>query len=135
MRDVSKKIKEMGPIGKGEGIDPSILKRNLEVAQRLVPYIKLVEREKFRIRAQSLENYNDFFTHDEFNQLFKELIADKFELAQIMALLREKPCSNGEISSTLGITPSEVSKRLKNSARQGLGQFDESQNLYRCCLQ
>jgi len=34
-----------------------------------------------------------------------------------------------EISEILGISPSEISRHLNDSARQGLVDFDESRNL------
>jgi NADH-quinone oxidoreductase subunit E len=128
MNEFGKKIREMGPLGESEGVDPETLKRNIQTLQDLVPYIRLVERERLRIPAFSEEAYNDFFTGAEFNRLFKESIADKFEMSQMMALLREKPRTIGELSGILGISPSEVSRHLNLAARQGLGIFDESQN-------
>jgi F420-non-reducing hydrogenase iron-sulfur subunit len=127
MNDFSNKLRGLGPLGDGEGLDVKELKFKLEAAKNLVPYIKLVERERLRIPVRSEEEYNKFFTSDEFNRLFEELIADKFEMSQIMALLREKPLSTGEISEILGVDPSEVSIHLNSSARQGLVRFDESQ--------
>ena len=49
MNDFSRKLKELGPLGKGEGIDENGLKFKLEAAKNLVPYIKLVERERLRV--------------------------------------------------------------------------------------
>jgi coenzyme F420-reducing hydrogenase delta subunit len=126
MNDFSKTLKEVGPLGKSEGIDHKSLKFKLEAAGDLVPYIKLVERERLRVSVKSETAYNDFFASEEVNKLFKELIADKFEICQIMALLRDKPLTAGEISKILGLSPSEVSIRLNSSARQGLVNFDES---------
>ncbi len=40
-----KKIKELGPIGKSEGLDEKGLKLKLETVTELIPYIRLVERE------------------------------------------------------------------------------------------
>ena len=76
-----------------KAMDQNALKRKLEAVQNLIPYIKLVERERLRIPVKSVEAYNEFFTSSEFNRLFKELIADKLEISLMMALLREKPCS------------------------------------------
>lgn len=129
MNDFSKEVKGLGPLGVGKGVDQNALKRKLEAVRNLIPYIKLVERERLRIPVKSVEAYNEYFTGSEFNRLFKELIADKLEISLMMALLREKPCSAAELSRTLGISPSEVSRHLNDSARQGLGRFDESQNL------
>ncbi|MDO9535268.1 MAG: helix-turn-helix domain-containing protein, partial [Bacillota bacterium] len=58
---------------------------------------------------------------------FRELIADKLAISEIMLLLRERPLSTGEISKNLGLTPSEISRHLKSSARQGLVKYEESQ--------
>jgi len=129
MNDFSKKLKELGPLGKGEGIDENGLKFKLEAVTKLIPYIKLVERERLRVPFKSEEEYNKFFISDEFDRLFQELIVDKFEISQIMSLLREKLLSAGEISEILGLNPSEVSRHLNNSARQGLVRFDEGRNL------
>lgn len=129
MNDFSRKLKGLGALGKGEGIDGNGLKFKLEALKILVPYIKLVERERLRVPVKSEEGYNTFFNSDEVDRLFKELIVDKLELSQIMTLLRERPRSTGEISEILGISPSEISRHLNNSARQGLVTFDESQDL------
>ncbi len=129
LNDFSKNLKAFGPLGKGEGEEKNTLKSKLEAVTRMIPYIKLVERERMRVPVKSEGEYNNFFTSDEFDRLFKELIVDKLELSQIMTLLREKPRSTREISEILGISPSEISRHLNDSARQGLVRFDESQNL------
>jgi len=130
MNDFSKKLKELGPLGKGEGIDRKGLNFKLEAARDLVPYIKLVERERLRVPVKSEQAYHGFFASEEVGRLFKELIADKLEMRQIMALLRERPLSSGEISELLGLSPSEVSLHLNSSARQGLVHFDESRKRF-----
>ena len=130
VNDFSKKLKELGPLGNGEGIDGNGLKFKLDAVKNLVPYIKLVERERLRVPVKSEEEYNKFFTSDEVDRLFKELILDKLEISQIMTLLRERPLSTGEISEILGVDPSEISIHLNSSARQGLIQFDESQKRF-----
>jgi predicted transcriptional regulator len=125
MNDVSKSIKELGPLGTGEEIDGNGLKLKLEAVNDLLPYIKLVERERLRVRFKTEEEYIAFFASEEFDRLFRELIADKLAISQIMSLLREKPLSTGEISELLGLDRSEVSKCVNNSAREGLVRFDE----------
>ncbi len=130
MNDFSTKVKALGPLGKGEGIDETVLRRKLEVVYNLVPYIKLVERERLRVPVRSVEAYNAFFDSDEFDKIFQDLVADKVELSQIMAILREKPCSAGEISEIIGVTPGEAANQLNRSARQGFIEFDESQKRF-----
>jgi F420-non-reducing hydrogenase iron-sulfur subunit len=130
MNDFSKKLRELGPLGKGEGIDQSALSFKLEAVTRLIPYIRLVERERLRVRFNTAEEYVEFYKRDEVNRLFKELIGDKVAITEIMALLREKPRSTTEISEILGVTPSEVSKYLSSSTRQGLARFDLDQKRF-----
>ena len=128
--DFVKKVKELGPLGKGEGIDENGLKLKLEAATKLIPYIKLVEREKLRVPTRSEEAYYEFYNSDELNRLFSELILDKLAISQITSLLRESPLSTSEIAETLGLNPSEASKHLNNSSRQGLVRYDESRKCY-----
>ena len=130
MNDFSKRLKALGPLGKGEGIDENGLKFKLEAVKNLIPYIKLVERERLRVNFDTEKEYDEFFTSNEFDRLFQELIADKLEISQIMALLRERPLSTGEISEILGVDPPEISNHLNSSARQGLINFDESQKRF-----
>ena len=130
MNEFSKKVKELGPFGKGEELDEKVLKRKLEALYHLVPYIKLVERERLRIPVKSVDAYRKFFESEAFDRLFQELISEKFEISQIMTLLREKPRSARELSDILGVKPAEVSIHLTRSARQGFVEFDEGQNCF-----
>jgi F420-non-reducing hydrogenase iron-sulfur subunit len=130
INDFVKKVKEYGPLGKAEGIDEKELKFKLEAANKLVPYIRLVERERLRAPVKSKEEYNKFFESDEVNRLFNELILDKLAISQILSLLGESPLSTGEIAKNLGLTPSEVSKHLNSSSREGLIRYDEGRKRF-----
>ena len=130
MNDFTRKLKELGPLGIGEGRDVNGLKLKLEAAKNLVPYIKLVERERLRVHFDTEDEYNEFFTSDEVSWLFNELIGDKLSISQIMLLLRKRPLSTGEISDILGLSLPEVSRYLNISARKGLTRFDESQKRF-----
>ena len=129
MNDFSKTLKELGRLGESERLEESVLSFKLEILQNMVSYMKLVERERLRVPEKSEEAYRTFFASDEFERLFRELIVDKFEIGQMMAVLRQKPRSSGDVAKILGISPSELSRHLNNSARQGLVSFDESNNL------
>jgi F420-non-reducing hydrogenase iron-sulfur subunit len=128
--DFTGKLKELGPIGVGEGLDPKALKLKLEAIRKLLPYIKLVEREKLRMRFENKAEYEKYYASDELNSLFNELIVDKLAISQIVVLLQSQALSTGEIASSLGMTASEVSKHLNSSARQRLVRFDEKQKRY-----
>jgi F420-non-reducing hydrogenase iron-sulfur subunit len=130
MNDYSRRLREIGPLGTGEGIDPKVLKFKLDAVTKLVPYIKLVERERLRVPVQSAEEYHRFFASDKVIRLFNELILDKLAISQILMLLREKPHSSGELCQILAMTPAEVSRHLNSSAKQGLAKFDEIQRRY-----
>jgi F420-non-reducing hydrogenase iron-sulfur subunit len=129
INNFTKTVKGTGPLGKAEGIDERQLKLKLDAVRKLVPYIKLVERERLRAPSKSREVYDEFYTSDQVNNLFNELIVDKLAISQILSLVREKPLSAGQISEILGLNPSEVSRHLNTSARQGLIRFDKSQDL------
>lgn len=130
MNDFARKVRELGPLGKGEGIDENGLRFKLETVGRLVPYIRLVEREKLRVRFATEEEYREFYDSEDVNRIFDEMIADKLAECQIISLLREKPLSTGEISGILGSDASEVSRHLVSSVSQGLVRFDESRKRF-----
>jgi len=70
-----KKVKEIGPLGKSEGIDENELKSRLAEITRLVPYIKVVENEKLGTRLMNPKEYDSFFTKDEVDKLFDEMFS------------------------------------------------------------
>jgi coenzyme F420-reducing hydrogenase delta subunit len=128
--DFCRKVEAIGPLGKSEGLNEKGLKVNLEAVTKLVPYVKLVEREKLRVPFKSEEEYNRFFNSNEVKRFIDTLIIDKLAISQIILLLQEKPLSTGEISEILKIDPSLVSKHMKSSSRQGLVRYDVSRKRY-----
>ena len=68
-----KKVKELGPLGGGEGIDQQQLKSKLSEMSKLVPYLKLVNQEKLASRLQGPEEYEGLFTAEEIDRLFREM--------------------------------------------------------------
>ena len=128
--DFAREMKALGPLGKSEGIDENELKFKLEAARKLVPYIKLVERERLRVPTKSKEAYHKFFTGDEFNRLFNELIGDKLAVSQILSLLKKSPRSTGEIAEVLDLNPSDISRYMKSSSKHGFVRYDVSRKCY-----
>jgi len=128
--DFVEAVKALGPIGRGEGEDGKALTRKLDAARKLIPYIKLVERERLRIPLKSEGAYRQFFTGDAFSKLFDALIADQLAISQITSLLRKRPLSTGEISEALGLDPSEVSNYMNRSSRQGFVKYDAAGKCY-----
>jgi Fic family protein len=130
MNDFSRQIRALGPLGEAEGLDQDALRIKLQAVTQLIPYVKLVERERLRVPLKSEEEYNRFFASDVVAELFDELVEGRLTISQIMLLLREGPLSTGEISEALNLKPSEVSRHLNTSARQGLVRYDESRKRF-----
>jgi coenzyme F420-reducing hydrogenase delta subunit len=128
--DFSEKLKELGPLGKSEGIDERTMKLRLEAARSLIPYMKLVERERLRVRFNTKEEYEAYFDSAEVERVFQETVGQKLVTREIMLLLREKAMSAEEIAETLGLGVSEVSGRLNRAAREGTVRYDEIERLY-----
>ena len=130
MNDFSSKVKALGPLGSTEGIGSAELQARLEAVLQLVPYIKLVERERLRVPVRTDEGYRKFFGSEEFDTLFKELILDKLAMSRIMNFLRAKAAPAAALGEGLGLDPSELARHLGELAEQGLITFDEN----RTCL-
>ena len=125
MNDFSAKVKSLGRFGSAEGMDRAELQSRLEAAIHLVPYIKLVERERLRVPVRTEEGYRKFFGSEAFDQLFDELILDKLAMSRIMNLLRLEPVSPAAISQGLGLQPSDVARHLDDLAGEGLISLEE----------
>jgi coenzyme F420-reducing hydrogenase delta subunit len=125
-----KKIKELGPLGRGEAIDLERLKIRLNSLLKLVPYIRLVERERLRVPVRSEEAYRRFFESEDVRRLIDELILERLAQSEIMALLSQRPLSAGEISEQLGKDSTEVTRHIKLLSRQGLVRYDMDQRRF-----
>jgi coenzyme F420-reducing hydrogenase delta subunit/biotin operon repressor len=130
MSDFAAKLRDLGPVGRDEGLEETEVASRLEALSRLVPFVKLVEREKLRAPTRTEEAYNEFYASDEVNRIFDELIAEPLAVTRILLALEEKPLSTGEIAEVLGLSPSEVSKHMMTSSRQGFVRFDLDEKRY-----
>ena len=94
INDFGKKVKELGPLGKGEQIDEDELKSKLEEVKKLVPYIKIAKREKLESRLDNEGEYDEFFTSEEIETLFSEVVSyyiDPDKCQACMICLRRCP--------------------------------------------
>ena len=124
MNELSAKIKSLGPFGSSEGKSIAELQAGLQAATDLVPYIKLVERERFRVSERTEENYHKLFGSAEFDALFQELILDKLALGRIMGYARSQPVAASDIVAGLDLPASEVARHLKALAQRGMVKLD-----------
>lgn len=130
MNEYSTELTKLGPIGKAEGIDNETLAFKLEAVKKIIPYIKLVLTQRLRVTERTEEAYHTFFSSDEFERLFNELILDKLTKSQITLLLQKKNLTTGEIANTLGLSASEVAKHMNDSAKQGFVRYDMNSKCY-----
>jgi F420-non-reducing hydrogenase iron-sulfur subunit len=94
VNELSNKVKELGPLGKNEGLDQNELKARLEEIAKLVPYIKLIKKEKLESPLENEEEYDGFFTNDEIDELFREVPSyyiDPEKCKACMTCLRKCP--------------------------------------------
>jgi len=76
MNEFSTKMEKMGPLGKSEGIDENRLKSKLEEVIKLVPYIKMVKKDKLALHIRDNEQaYSELYTSDEIDRLFREVVS------------------------------------------------------------
>jgi F420-non-reducing hydrogenase iron-sulfur subunit len=75
MSEFGNKVNKLGPLGKAEGIEQNELKSKLAEITKLVPYIKLVKKEKLASRLENPEEYDKLFTKDEIDRLFSEVVS------------------------------------------------------------
>jgi F420-non-reducing hydrogenase iron-sulfur subunit len=125
MNEFSTRVKNLGRFGSAEGIAAAELQLRLQAAIHLVPYIKLVERERLRVPTRTEAGYKEFFESEEFDALFNELILDKLALSRIMSVLRVKPASPAELSRGLGLQPAQLARHLDDLVGDGLVSREE----------
>ena len=130
MTEFAETLRTLGPIGEGEAIEPDGLRLKLSAVNQLVPFMKLVEREKLRLPEKNEEAYRSYYSSDEVNRVFDELIADKLAQSQILLLLEQSPLSIREISERLDLNPSDVSRHMNDSSRLGFVRYDVDNKCY-----
>ena len=90
VNDFVKKIKELGPVGKAEGMDADTLNAKLAEVKRLVPYFKVALREKLATRLESHEEYDKYentFTKEEIDKLFTDVVSYYIEPEKCQACM------------------------------------------------
>jgi coenzyme F420-reducing hydrogenase delta subunit/Fe-S-cluster-containing hydrogenase component 2 len=94
MNGFSRRMKELGPLGRSEGLDEKDLKSKLAAVNKLVPYIKLVKREKLAVHLQKEADYDRHFTRDEVDSLLRDIVSyhiDPDNCQACMICLRKCP--------------------------------------------
>jgi len=79
----TRRIRELGPLGLGEGLDLLELKAELEAVRKLIPYIKVEKRDKLAQRVD--KDTADFYTSEEVKDLFAEVATYYIDPAKCQA--------------------------------------------------
>jgi len=85
--DFSKKVKELGPLGKAEEIEQDELKSKIEEVRKLIPYIKIEKREKLESHLENKEEWDGFFTREEIDTLLGEVVSYHIDPAKCQACM------------------------------------------------
>ena len=75
MNDFTARLRELGPTGESEGLDPKELQTKLEEIRKLIPYIKIEKKEKLTQRLEKEEEYDQLYTSDEIETLLSETVS------------------------------------------------------------
>jgi ferredoxin len=73
INDFVRKVRGIGPLGKGEEMDGAELQSGLEEVRKLIPYIKIAKREKLETHLEKTDEYDGFFTTEEIDELFRDV--------------------------------------------------------------
>ena len=75
LTEFGQQIQALGPLGISEGLDPDKLKSKLEEVRKLIPYIKILKRDKLESHIKNEAEYSGFFTREEIDRLFSEVVS------------------------------------------------------------
>ena len=75
LTEFGQEIQSLGPLGSGEEPDEDALGPKLEAVRKLIPYIKIVMRDKLESRLDSEAEYEGLFTPEEIDALFSDVVS------------------------------------------------------------
>jgi F420-non-reducing hydrogenase iron-sulfur subunit len=129
--DFSRQLKELGPLGSEPAAsDEGLRKLKLDAAMSIVPYLRLVERERLRVHFDTREEYDRFFATEEVEGILRETIVSELHMQEVLTLLKERGPTVEECSEILGLTPADVMEHLHTAAKRRLTVFDEDKKRF-----
>lgn len=97
-------MRELGPLGAAEGMDPETVKSKLEEMIKLVPYFKILYKDKLGSRLKSPDEYGGFFTRDEIETAFRDVVSYYVDPSKCQAcMICARRCPEEAIASGKGL--------------------------------
>jgi len=87
MSDFTEQLRELGPLGSDNGTGNGELAAELEGVAKLVPYIKMIKKEKLSLRLENEQEYDELYTSDEVAALFSEVVSYHIDPEKCQACL------------------------------------------------
>ncbi len=127
MSDFARQIQQIGPLSLESD---RTLQAKFDAARSIVPYLRLVERERLRVKFETKEEYEKFFNTEEVDRIYRESVGDKLEISRVLSALKKGSMTTSEIARTLGLSVREVSRLLGVAAKEKLTTFDENEKRF-----
>lgn len=119
MHDFIGEIKGFGPIGKKEGIDEVKMEDRLNVVLSLIPYIKLVERERLRFYGNNTKMIEEYFESPEVNRIIEDMIFEKISMGLIIKTRKKGINAYKDLAERSGTDERKVFNIIKELEAQG----------------
>lgn len=132
MQEFINEVKELGPIGKKEGLPEEILQERLEVLLRLIPYIKLVERERLRFTGTNPKEIEELLESKDTDIIFKQMILDKLRMAIVLEAKRKGIERYEELKKSTGEDEKSLFNIIGELESQGFLNFQAQEGVRAC---
>ena len=114
-------VGELGPLGRGEGIEPEDLKIKLQACLKALGGRKLRwVMGKIVEFTEEGNLYGERFTEHEITRLFDEIAMDEYHLREILERLETGPKPVKHLSAVMGVPPKVVVRQMADLRRMGL---------------
>ena len=131
MTEFSGQIRRLGPVGRGEGLEPEELQGSLQALLAIAPYLRLVLRERLSPGPGTPEDFDRFFEAEDVARILEEAVFERWMMARVALLLRNQgPLAMAEIAARLGLSASEASRQLAAAVARGVVRYDRGRGRY-----
>ena len=119
MQDFINEMRKLGPIGKKEGLQEEMIVERLSVVLSLIPYLKLVERERLGFSGKDVKKMKEYFESTDVNRMIEELIFEKITMGLILKAKRKGLHGYGELAKRTSQDEKQVFRMVSELEAQG----------------